>query len=79
MQGWGGMLLDEIPRTTMYGRIVHNKRQLRNTKRNTPKQMTENKFIFLLSLTQSELYFLQSVVETFFSRVNRIKSGDQQK
>jgi hypothetical protein len=24
--GWGGMLLEEIPRTTMYGRIAHNKR-----------------------------------------------------
>ena len=28
LQGWGGMLIVEIPRTTMHGRIAHNKWQL---------------------------------------------------
>jgi len=25
LQGWGEMLLEEVPRTTMYGRTAHNK------------------------------------------------------
>jgi len=50
-----------------------------NDKTQNTKQMTENKFIFLLSLMQIKLYLPKSVTGTFFSRVNRIKSGDQQK
>lgn len=38
MQGWGGMHLEEIPRTTIYGRTAYNKRQLFNTKRKTPNR-----------------------------------------
>jgi hypothetical protein len=76
LQGCGGMLLEKIPRTTIYSRTAYTKRQLFNTTQNT-KQMTENKLIFLLSIMQSELYFPKSVMGTFFSRVNRIKSGDQ--
>jgi len=28
LQGWSGVVIEEIPRTTMHGRIAHNKRQL---------------------------------------------------
>jgi len=38
LQGWGGMLLEEIPRTTIYGRTAYNKRQPFNIKRKTPNK-----------------------------------------